>query len=122
MPAKKKNKHAPVSRLRKQTSAVPAHPVPIPAPSRKRTSAAPAQPAPMAAPPTPVPFAPAPAPERRKEGDTTQFLRRETERHDGDTSIRLYHREIGQEKLLTPQEEIELAAKIKRGDKKAREH
>jgi RNA polymerase primary sigma factor len=56
------------------------------------------------------------------EGDTTQFLRRESERHDGDTSIRLYLREIGQVKLLTPQEEIELAAKIKKGDKKAREH
>jgi len=56
------------------------------------------------------------------EGDTTQFLRREVERHDTDTSIRLYLREIGQVKLLTPQEEIELAAKIKKGDKKAREH
>ena len=56
------------------------------------------------------------------EGDTTQFLRRESERHDGDTSIRLYLREIGQVKLLTPQEEIELAARIKKGDKKAREH
>jgi len=56
------------------------------------------------------------------EGDTTRFLRRETERHDGDTAIKLYLREIGQVKLLTPQEEIELAAKIKKGDKKAREH
>ncbi len=42
--------------------------------------------------------------------------------YDGDTAIKLYLREIGQVKLLTPQEEIELAAKIKRGDKKAREH
>ena len=41
---------------------------------------------------------------------------------DGDSSIRLYLREIGLVKLLTPQEEIELAAKIKKGDKKAREH
>ncbi|HEX3626554.1 MAG TPA: sigma-70 family RNA polymerase sigma factor [Verrucomicrobiae bacterium] len=43
------------------------------------------------------------------------------ERYDGDTAIKLYLREIGQVKLLTPQEEIELAAKIKKGDKKARE-
>jgi len=42
--------------------------------------------------------------------------------YDGDTAIKLYLREIGQVKLLTPQEEIELAAKIKKGDKKAREH
>src|SRR5476649_1103786 len=55
------------------------------------------------------------------EGDTTAFIRREASRYDGDTSIRLYLREIGQVKLLTPQEEIELAARIKNGDKKARE-
>ena len=55
------------------------------------------------------------------EGDTTAFIRREIERYDGDTAIKLYLREIGQVKLLTPQEEIELAAKIKKGDKKARE-
>jgi RNA polymerase primary sigma factor len=42
--------------------------------------------------------------------------------YDGDTAIKLYLREIGLVKLLTPQEEIELAARIKRGDKKAREH
>jgi RNA polymerase primary sigma factor len=55
------------------------------------------------------------------EGDTT-FLRQEASRYDGDTSIRLYLREIGQVKLLTPDEEIQLAARIKKGDKKAREH
>ena len=52
----------------------------------------------------------APAPERERGS------------YDGDTAIKLYLREIGQVKLLTPQEEIELAAKIKKGDKKAREH
>ncbi|MGA3163197.1 MAG: sigma-70 family RNA polymerase sigma factor [Verrucomicrobiota bacterium] len=35
--------------------------------------------------------------------------------------MKLYLREIGQVKLLTPQEEIKLAARIKKGDKKARE-
>ncbi len=51
------------------------------------------------------------------------FAPRERERpsYDGDTAIKLYLREIGQVKLLTPQEEIELAARIKKGDKKARE-
>src|SRR5919109_438441 len=48
-------------------------------------------------------------------------LPRERGSYDGDTAIKLYLREIGQVKLLTPQEEIELAARIKKGDKKARE-
>jgi RNA polymerase primary sigma factor len=65
-----------------------------------------------------------PGPDAAKpaEGDTTAFIRREAARYDGDTSIRLYLREIGQVKLLTPDEEIQLAARIKKGDKKAREH
>ncbi|MBP8261014.1 MAG: sigma-70 family RNA polymerase sigma factor [Verrucomicrobia bacterium] len=41
--------------------------------------------------------------------------------YDGDTAIKLYLREIGQVKLLTPAEEVELAARIRKGDKKARE-
>ena len=49
--------------------------------------------------------------------------RRSQERfsNDVDATFKLYLREIGQVKLLTPQEEIELSARIKRGDKKARE-
>ena len=37
-----------------------------------------------------------------------------------DTNIGLYLREISQVPLLTPQEEVKLAAQIKRGNKKAR--
>jgi RNA polymerase primary sigma factor len=39
----------------------------------------------------------------------------------GDQAITLYLREIGQVPLLTPEQEIQLAAKIKRGDEQARE-
>ena len=47
---------------------------------------------------------------------------RERTRYDADTATKLYLREIGLVALLTPQQEVELAARIKKGDKKAREH
>jgi RNA polymerase primary sigma factor len=71
---------------------------------------------------TVAPAVPPPAPPKPAgESDTAQFIRRESSAYDGDTAIKLYLREIGQVKLLTPQEEIQLAARIKKGDKKARE-
>jgi RNA polymerase primary sigma factor len=73
----------------------------------RRPVVAPVKPAAASAPVTPVE---PPLSERERGG------------YDADTAIKLYLREIGQVKLLTPQEEIQLAARIKRGDKKAREH
>jgi len=46
----------------------------------------------------------------------------ETHAYTGDSAFHLYVREIGQTKLLTPQEEVQLAKRIQKGDAKAREH
>jgi RNA polymerase primary sigma factor len=46
---------------------------------------------------------------------------REWTPYDGNTAFLLYIREVGQTKLLTPEEEAKLAARVRKGDKKARE-
>jgi RNA polymerase primary sigma factor len=43
------------------------------------------------------------------------------EAREGDFTINLYLHEIGQVKLLTPEKEVELAARVKKGDQQARE-
>lgn len=43
------------------------------------------------------------------------------ERYDGDTAYRLYLKEISETPLITVEDEIRLAARIKRGDKAARD-
>ncbi|MBM3876130.1 MAG: sigma-70 family RNA polymerase sigma factor [Verrucomicrobia bacterium] len=70
-----------------------------------------------------LPGTPAPAPRVvvvREE--VPPLSARERGSYDGDSAIKLYLREVGQVALLTPREEIELAARIKKGDKAAREH
>ncbi len=56
-----------------------------------------------------------PAPAERTP-ETVPFDNRETR-----TALDLYLREVGKVKLLTPKEEVELAARIKKGDEAARE-
>lgn len=61
---------------------------------------------------------------RKQAGTDTEIIagpKKARGSYDGDTAIKLYLREIGQVKLLTPSEEIVLAARIKKGDKDARE-
>ncbi|HWF20069.1 MAG TPA: sigma-70 family RNA polymerase sigma factor, partial [Verrucomicrobiae bacterium] len=53
--------------------------------------------------------------------DTDVVAERERNPYDGNTAFNLYLREVGQTKLLTIAEENALAARIKKGDKKARE-
>lgn len=48
-------------------------------------------------------------------------MQREWMPYDGNTAFNLYLREVGQTKLLTPEEELKLAARVKKGDKQARE-
>ena len=102
-----------------ETSAVPAAAGTGPAPAQ----VAPEQPAPEETQGIPVPAGSAATAEPvAVEREPEVVEEREPLDRDSDTAFRLYLREIGQVKLLTPEEEIELAARIKAGDKKAREH
>lgn len=58
----------------------------------------------------------------RKRSSEAESAPSRRDSYDGDTAYRLYLREIGEVALLTPQEEIELAARIKAGDRRARDH
>ena len=115
-PVKKTAKLAVRKTVRKtaKTPTIPALPPPpalllLPAPT------APVPP-PKPSPPIVVPLDP-PNP-----ADAPEAANSDSERQEGESAIKLYLREIGQVKLLTTEEENELAARIKKGDKKAREH
>jgi RNA polymerase primary sigma factor len=62
-----------------------------------------------------------PAQPRKTEEPGSVASRRDRGGYDSDNSLKLYLCEIGKVKLLTPEQEIELAERIKNGDKKARE-
>lgn len=63
-----------------------------------------------------------PGPVKAAARDEVERLRASSYGSDGDSGIKIYLREIGQVALLTPAEEIKLAARIKRGDQEARTH
>jgi RNA polymerase primary sigma factor len=89
-------------------------------PAARRKISLPRKRSPAAAPAPPAPE-PEPRPAPELEDQLLGPADRERQPYDGETAIKLYLREIGQVKLLTPEEEVELAARIKKGDKRARE-
>jgi RNA polymerase primary sigma factor len=91
------------------TSAVAARPRPAKA-ARKPSKAAPANSLPKVEVPREAVDAPPPVP-----SSVGASL-------SGDFALRMYLREIGEVPLLTPQQEIDLAARIHKGDAAAREH
>jgi RNA polymerase primary sigma factor len=67
--------------------------------------------------------APAPSPGHPEPShdEPVQDTRTEHTAYSADTSLKLYLREIGKVKLLSQEDEVQLAARIRKGDKKARE-
>lgn len=59
--------------------------------------------------------------ERENECDEPLPKAADRQPYDGNTAFKLYLREVGETKLLTREEEADLARKIQRGDEKARE-
>jgi DNA-directed RNA polymerase sigma subunit (sigma70/sigma32) len=57
----------------------------------------------------------------KREASVDRFHPREHAARNGDTATKLYLCEIGQVEQLTPEDEIGLVARTKRGDRKARE-
>ena len=99
----KRAKHRPKGRPKGRRPASP--------PRKRHRVVAPARPAPVELEP---PSAPPPE-------EPLLAADREPQTYDGETAIKLYLREIGQVKLLSQAEEVVLAARIKKGDKRARE-
>jgi RNA polymerase primary sigma factor len=67
--------------------------------------------------------APAPSPSHPEPShdEPVSEPRSEHTTYSADTSLKLYLREIGKVKLLSQEDEVQLAARIRKGDKKARE-